>query len=477
MKLTAEEKRRREIAKWEREKAKPKGHGYLIYFIIIVSIVYLADEITTQIGTQMQSVVASQVFAPIVGEEFAVARMSALSVATSIFSALAFLYKPLSDRFGRRIFLVINTLGMGVGMLLVGISTNIPIYLMGACIIAFFIPHDMQAVYIQESTPPKHRAKIYSVIKACATLGMFVIPLLRNIFITETDLSRWRMVYLVPAFVALVIAIAALFCIRESDAFVDNRLRQLKMTEEEKAAAKAKKQDQESQGGLIKALKFAFGHKQLRWLFIGGGFVMFGMLSSSYYETIMTYGYAQQYLDAGMNLETAKASATVIVTQALMLFSVGSALIQFIPGFIADKWGRKTATVVMCATCLLGFIGFYIGSNANLNPYLVGLMCGLSVGSYWAAGDMVMLMCSESAPTNIRASIMAVQPLVGMVFFLIGMIAVMILSNILGDAAIGISCLAIAGTGMAIGLLILATKTKETKGVDMGTIRGDEFEN
>ena len=44
--------------------------------------VYICDEVASQIGTQMQSVIASQLFAPIMGEEFAVARMSALSTVT-----------------------------------------------------------------------------------------------------------------------------------------------------------------------------------------------------------------------------------------------------------------------------------------------------------------------------------------------------------------------------------------------------------
>lgn len=143
MKLTPEEKKQREIAKWEREKAKPKGPGYMVYFLLLVCIVYVCDEVVTQIGTQMQSVIASQLFAPIYGEEFAVARMSALSMFTMAATGLAFLYKPLCDRFGRRPFLILNTLGMGIGTILIGISTNIPVYLIGAAFAAFFIPHDM----------------------------------------------------------------------------------------------------------------------------------------------------------------------------------------------------------------------------------------------------------------------------------------------------------------------------------------------
>ena len=69
MAYTSEEKKQREIAKWEREKAKAAAPGYIIYFLLIICVVYICDEVATQIGGQMQSIVASQLFAPIVGEE------------------------------------------------------------------------------------------------------------------------------------------------------------------------------------------------------------------------------------------------------------------------------------------------------------------------------------------------------------------------------------------------------------------------
>ena len=473
MKLTPEEKKQREIAKWEKEKARAKTPGYLIYFLLIISVVYVCDEVATQIGTQMQSVIASQLFAPIVGEEFAVARMTALSSLTMIASVLAFLYKPLSDRFGRRPFLILNTLGMGLGCLLVSLATNIPVYLLGAAFTAFFTPHDMQAIYIQECAPPQHRAKIYSAIKAVATLGMLLIPVLRSVFIPGTDLSGWRNVYLVPGLITVVVAIVVFFLIKESDAFVDNRLRQLRMTEEEIAAAKEKKIDTQAQGGLIKSLKLAFRNKQIRWLVISYGFIMWGMIVTMYYESTMTHGYAQQFLAQGMASEDAMAAATGYVTKALMLFSVGSAVFQFFPGFLADKLGRKKTAIIMSISVVATFLIYYLGSNNNMNPYIVGFFCGACIGSYWYTGDLMGLMISESTPTNLRVSMMAVQPMVSGTIFSVAMLGVMVLINILGDAAIGICTLATIIPGMLIGLIIMMLRVKETNGVDMGAVTAE----
>jgi len=474
LKLTPEEKKQREIAKWEKEKSKAKAPGYMAYFLLIICIVYIGDEVVTQLGGQMQSIIASQLFAPIVGAEFAVARMTALGSITAIASALAFLYKPLCDKYGRRPFLVLNTLGMGVGTILVSLATNIPVYLIGAAFTSFFTPHDMQAIYIQECAPPKYRASIYSVIKAIATLGMFMIPVLRSVFIPSTDLSGWRYVYLVPGVITVAAAIAAFFLIKESDAFVETRLRQLKMTDEEIAAAKEKKTDAQAQGGLIKSLKLAFRNKQIRWLVIAYGFIMWGMMVTMYYEATLTQGYAKEFLAQGMDIEAARAAATGYVTQALMLFSLGSALFQFFPGFLADKLGRKKTAIIMSSSVVLTFLIYYIGSNNNLNPYVVGFFCGACIGSYWYTGDLMGLMISESTPTNLRASMLAVQPMVSGTIFSVAMLVVMVLTNVLGDSAIGICTLLTIVPGMLIGLVMMMFKVKETNGVDMGAVTGAE---
>jgi MFS family permease len=124
------------------------------------------------------------------------------------FSLLSLFYKPLADRYGRKIFLIINTLGMSAAMFVIFLSGNLYLYLAGVCIMSFFIPHDMQVVYIMESAPPKYRATMYSIVKAIATFGIMLVPLFRRILMTEA--SEWRMVYLVPAVLGMVISFIAL---------------------------------------------------------------------------------------------------------------------------------------------------------------------------------------------------------------------------------------------------------------------------
>lgn len=469
-------KETKEISKWEHEKAKRKGPHYLFYLMFIISIVYITDEIATQIGTQMKTEIANDLFSKF--GDSSVGLMDIIGYLGYIAMIFAVIYKPLADRFGRKIFLVINTFGMGFGMFLMFLSGNIVMYVLASAVIAFFTPHDMQVVYIMETAPAKHRAKVYSVIKSIATLGVLLIPLMRKLLMT--DVSRWRLVYLVPAIVGMVIAGAALIFARESDSFIDHRLSYLTMSDEQREAEKEKKDLENAQGGFINALKFAWGHKQLKWLFIEIALNASGTIMTMYYQVIMTYGYAQNYVESGEYSSISKAlNAAGIgpVTAALFMFPIASAVFQFVNGFFADKFGRKPAAVIMTACSLASFVVFYIGSRCAWPPYVVGFLCGATVGSYWASGDINAMMISESSPTNLRASILSAQ----MVAIGIGLVPVMIVAviliTVLGNAYTGIICFCYSVPGLAASLAALLLKTNETKGMDLNSVRGDEWDD
>ena len=481
---TAEQKEKRkakearQLERLIKERNRPKKRWYYAYFILIIAIVYIVDEVASQIGTQMQSIIATQLFAPLFGEEVAVARMSLIGQISLAAYILAMLYRPLSDKYGRRPFLIINTLGMAVGMFLIGISTGIPVYLIGTLVVSFCVPHDMQAIYIQECAPAEKRATTYSVIKAVSTLGMFLIPLLRRIFIPGSDLTNWRFVYIAPAVIGVLVTIFAIFFIRESDVFLDNKIRQLKMTDEERAAEAHSAEEKTAQGGIIHAGKYIFKHKQLLWIALVAGVVGFGAVIPSYYETVMSYGYAQKFIGDGMTLAQAISNglATPYVNKALTLFAFGSALCQFIPGFIADAIGRKKAVLCMAGAAILSYVLFWVGCNRMMNPYLVGAFAGLAVGAHWATGDLVALISTESSPTNLRASIETTRVIISYVISLLSTVGSIVLINVLGDAKIAIVCLTIALIGYIVGILMMMFKVKDTKGVDMSTVSAKDFE-
>ncbi|MGN0542647.1 MAG: MFS transporter [Acutalibacteraceae bacterium] len=467
-------KKQKEIAKWEREKARPKSKNYLIYLIFLVSLVYITDEIASQIGTLMKTEIANDLMARF-GEK-SVGMLDIVSFIAIPFQALSIFYKPLSDRFGRKLFLIVNTLGMSIGMIIIALTHGLVLYVVGATIIFFFVPHDMQVVYIMESAPSKHRAKIYSTVKCIATLGVMLVPLLRRLLMA--DASQWRIVYLIPAVAGFAASFAALIFSRETDAFIDSRLACLRMSDEEIARAKAEKSSKDSQGGFITGLKFAMKHKQLRWVFIATALCWCGVIITMHYQVVMSYGFAKEIVaNTGVDLETALNQASVgPVTTALFLFPVGSALAQLLVGYFADGIGRKKTAVLMTALTVVSFVLLTVGANLGWSPYLVGIFCGAAVGAYWGIGDLDGIMISESSPTNLRSSILSAQFLAIGVGYVVAYGIGLPLITALGNTYVPIITLCLAVPGMVASLLVMMAKVHDTKGVDLDKVTGTEWD-
>lgn len=469
-------KREKEIRKWKKEKSRPKRNLYFIYLVFIIALIYATDEIASQIGTLMKTEIANDLFSKY--GESSIGLLDILSIIAVPFQALGLLYRPLADRWGRKKLLIINTFGMSFAMLVIFLSDNLFLYFVGACLVQFFIPHDMHVVYIMESSPSKHRARVYSSIKFFANMSVMLIPLLRKMLMN--DASQWRMVYFIPAVVGVITCFIALITARETDSFIDSRLSYLRMTDEEREAKKAQKDAESAQGGLIPALKFAMKHKQLRWLYITSALANLGFIGTINYQVIMSYGYAENYVANGffasLGEEVMNAVSIGPVTTALFMFPVGCAVAQVIMGFVSDSKGRKTAAIMTAINCLAAFIGFTVGSKAAWNPYLVGFLCGACIGSYYSTNDVLIMMIGESSPTNLRSSTMSAQFIVTAIGVAVSYIISLPLITFLGNSVTGTVSFALLVPGFIMAFFALVRKTNETKGIDMDTVTGCEWD-
>lgn len=463
-------RKEKELKYWEKQKARPKGNTYFWYLVLIIAMIYAVDEIASQIGTLMQTEIAND----FIESKSAVTILNLLQIIAIPFQIVGIFYRPLADRFGRKLFLIINTFGMSLAMFVIFLSQNIFMYFLGACLIMFFIPHDMHVVYIMESAPNKSRAITYSVVKFFANMAVMLVPFLRN-WLMETS-GQWRKVYFIPAVVGIVVSLVALLCARETDAFIDSRIRYLNMTQEELEAEKLKKTAQDSQGGVIDALKFGFSHKQLRWVFICFALAGIGVIGSMNYQAILTHGYAQSIYGSSAK-EFLDLVSVNQVNKAITLYPIGMALSQVIMGFISDKKGRKTAAITVAANCVVSFVIFSLGARMNfLTPEIIGFFCGVFVGSYYSTNDVLIMMASESAPTNLRSSATAAQTVVGFVGYAIGFIINTILALIFGDGIIGTVALCLLVPSFVITIMALIKNTHDTKGLDLETVTGTEWD-
>ena len=179
------------------KKALKYGFACTLIALFLASVV---DEISSSIGTQIQSSVVTEFFVRPLNIPYNEA-MAMFSTATTFSYALMALvpfYKALADKIGRKPFLVFNTFGMGMGMALACWSPNMVVYFIGYGMTVFFVQHDMQIVYLYEIVPKEKRATIYGLIKGISTLGIVLIPMLRS-SVMGTDTSLWRGVYIIPA--------------------------------------------------------------------------------------------------------------------------------------------------------------------------------------------------------------------------------------------------------------------------------------
>ena len=462
-------KKAKEIAYWEKQKARPKGNTYFWYLVLIIALIYAVDEIASQIGTLMKTEIANDLFQ----SASSVTILNLLQVVAVPFQILGILYRPLADRFGRKTFLIINTFGMSLAMFVIFLSNNVWMYVIGACMIMFFIPHDMHVVFIMESAPAKRRAITYSVIKFFANMAVMLIPILRRLLMQSA--SEWRNVYMIPAIVGIVVSLIALLCARETDAFIESRLRFLKMTEDEIKAEEAQKKAENAQGGLIAALKFGMKHKQLRWVFICFALAGIGVIGSLDYQTIITYGYAQS-VHGGITDDFLNLVSINEVTKALILFPIGSAIAQVIMGFVSDLKGRKVAAITVAANALVCFIAFTLGAKNNFNPYVVGFLCGAFVGSYYSTNDVLIMMASESAPTNLRSSTSSAQTVVGFIGYALSYMVYVPITMIFGNASIATVSLCLLVPSFAVTLIALIKNTHDTRNVDLETVTGTEWD-
>lgn len=466
----------KELTRLQKEKARPKNKAYFWYLLLILTLIYIIDEVTTNVPNQIQSSIISAFFGSN-GTDYD-SGLKALKILGIIAIALMIpscFYKPLADRYGRKIFLFINTFGMGIAMsvcflsrYLIGTKSAFIIYAIGFVLMRWFVTPDEQVVYIFETSPKKWRATIYSIIKGIAEFGLFLIPWFRNLFITSVNgAAGFTCIFLTIAIIGFVISFLALFFARETDAFLDERIAYLSLSEEEKKAlAEQKLNNKKQQGGLITGLVYALKDKQLRWIFIATVLYTAARVVSDDYESIMTLAWTVEN-DSDAN----KLAAEALVTSVEFYLPLGAGLLTIAYGFLSDLWGRKKTSILLLSSCLVFFSLFLVSVKYQWNSALIGISLGLYLAAYWGTGDTYIMMAGESAPTNLRASIMAAQS----AFYGMGQGLSMGLSAILlgifptakNHDNLWIICLSIAVPCFILSLSFLMLKVKETRGIGL----------
>ena len=455
------QKEKKEIVRLNKMKNRNMGSKYFFVLLLLIAIVNILDEVTSNLTVTVQSSFVTEFFVnnPFMGKYYSyedgLAFHSGIGVFTYVLGIFTPFYKALADKWGRKPLFVISTLGMAFGLLVIHLSSSYIMFLVGFAIISFFIGHDIQIIYILEEAPNKHRAKIYSFLKSFGILGVILIPTLRDILMGD-DATKWREIFLVPAIigfaaVALVIAFA-----RDTKVFISERIeylsRPLEQRQAEKAIKKQQKEAQRNQSGVFNGVKYIFSNKDTKMLIIAHIIFDAAMPAIAlYFESSMHR--------AGLS--------TSNITKALFMVPVIYATITFLSGFVADKLGRKVTVTFFSTTCVVGYVLFVVGILNSWNPYLVGSLAGLYQGSYWIGRDYMNVMMTEKVPTDIRASVVGAEGLLVIIGLAVGY-----LTTIIGMTAMPIwwACLVVSIPTVSLAAIIFTLKVKETKGANLDEI-------
>ncbi|WP_024867084.1 MFS transporter [Butyrivibrio sp. FCS014] len=462
--MTTNEKEQRQLAKLQAESARRKPIHYIGLAMIVLTIIYIVDEITSNMNSAMQPYVLFDLFnitsRNVNSQEYTNAFnvVAPIQVFSNFLLIITPFYKALSDKYGRKLFLMLNTIGMGLGMCIVMTAQNVVWYILGMLFMMFFTPNDMQVLYIMETAPKEKRATYSFVAKGIALVSVSLIGVFSRMFLKETVPSSWRMVYLIPVISALVIGGLSYFFMRETPVFLEQRIGYLSLSSEERE--QKKKEDKAAgtseDGGVFKAIKFIFTNRQLRWILIAGFIFFATTFYTSYYATV---------LEGAMSTE--------MVATALVIYPFFNGLITILSGFFSDKLGRKKVCLILGSLAIFGLLAFVLSCRLHLGPIAAGIAYGCSIGGLWSMSDtLILTMPAESSPSGMRSSVMGtISVLIGGGMFL-GQALFIICQNFMPmDILFMIICLPF----MALSLIILLLKVKETKDADLDNITVDTY--
>ena len=431
----------------------------LTLIMVILTIIYVVDEITSNINL-MRPYMIFDLFkipnADATTTEYAnaVSKMAVASIPTYLFMFLLPFYKALSDRFGRKYFLIINMIGMGLGMLLCMTASNYVWYLIGSVLYGFFTPNDLQVIYIMEVSPKERRATYCSVTKGIALLSVSLIGVLRSIFYDPNDLTTWRRVFLVPVLMAFAVGIASYFLLKETPVFLRQRIEDIENEsgKTKKEITKEKVSEEKAyRGGIKESFKFMFGDPQVRSLVLILTIFMCAVALTGYSaETMLAYGQT----DADMN--------TFYVVEPIVY-----AIFAFFSGFLTDWLGRKRSGILFGLLALIGEVVFVLCAIFHATPIVLAVAQGLMYGGLWSFSDLLYIVVpSESVPTEIRASVVGLLQYTALSNMVVS-ILVGVLYQFIGSRNIGLIQLVFFVPFMLLSVLYVQKHLRETKDVDL----------
>lgn len=451
------QKEAKQLAYWEKVRDKKTMPGIMVISLILCGMIRLVDDFASSISGSIQSALAAEFFPHLELAE-AVGLAGSLGSFLILFSIVAVFLVILADTYGRKRLLILSIFGIGAGMLICSWSPNYATYIVGGALITLFVSTDFHGLYIMEVAPDDKRSLFGAVASIIGYSGGMLVAVGRMAFTTDDGTIQWRLIYLIPAIIAVLLGVLTTFFSSEPEVYVERRIAMLSTPLEERIAKE--KEQKGKQVGLKYAFKYIFSHKLTRVMVFAGFFQSAAIMAfTGYYESIMTEAW-------GTSLE-----ATNMISQAIFIAPVGAAVSAIIIGWIGDKYGRKPSCVFASVTAFTLLFVFITATRQQWNAYIVGLIYGLEMGAFWGYGNNVGLAKNEVVPTEIRATTSTAIGLMTLPVTILSGVVISVLVAITG--AIGTTCLIWGAVCLGCSMVIYTIWGKETKGADLNNVVSD----
>jgi MFS family permease len=280
------------------------------------------------------------------------------------------------DRFGRKPTIVVTVAIYGIGTLLSAASSSLVELIVFRSITGLGMGGGWAPgqSLIAESVPAQYRARYAAYVQTGAPLGILLAAVVSG---QVTPIIGWRATFMLSAAPALIVAIAVIRYLPESDVWLHIR-----------AVAKA---EGVTGGGAVDD-SWTAALREHRRIFTLLFFTL--LLSSEAYW--FTYTWMPGYLELKRGLSAAGVSALVIFMQ------VGGVIGYAIFGLLADRFGRRPTYCVFGVLMAVGLLPptIFWHAASGMRGLIAGAMFMVGFGTGLWSG--VAPMISEMLPTRVR---------------------------------------------------------------------------
>ena len=341
----------------------------------------------------------------------------------------------LSDRFGRRLVILVTALAFVAGALISGLAGSVGVLLIGRLLIgvAIGVASMLTPLYLAEIAPAVSRGAVTSLNQLCITLGILISYLVGYGFASVTD--GWRWMLGLGAVPGAVLA-AGMLALPESPRWLAGRgrlpqaeavLRRLRGAQAEVAAElTALRTDLRREDGRLAPWSALLAPRLRPALIVGIGLAMFQQITGI--NTVIYFA-PQIFQAAGLS----SASVSILATAGVGLVNV---LLTLVSIRLIDHLGRRALLLWslggMAVTLLVLAGGFAFGASGPL-----GWITALSLAGYVAffavgLGPVFWLLIAEIFPLGVRGRAMSLATISNWGFNLLVTISFLSLIDLCG---------------------------------------------